>query len=124
MTDDEAAVLRSAQLRATALATADWDQADALIHPRFVYTTASGARLDKAGYLEFLRDGPLRWRSQSLEDTAIAVDGPVAVLTARVLDDVEVDGEPMLLTFVTTQTYVQREDQWLYLAGHTAPPPE
>ena len=119
----EADVLEAAQARADALAGQDWEQLDALLHPRFGYVNAQGIRLSRAAYVEFVRDGPLRWREQRLDGEQVEVAGDTAVLTATVVDDVEVDGERHVLRFVTTQTYVRAGGRWLYLAGHTAPPP-
>jgi hypothetical protein len=115
-------VVDVARERGRALAERDWAAFEAALHPEFVYTNAQGTRIGRAEYVAFVRDGPLRWRDQRLEDVQVAAAGPVAVLTARVVDDVEVDGAPHLLRFVTTQTYMRGEAGWLYLAGHTAPP--
>ena len=117
-------VLAAARARGAALSAQDWAAFDALLHAQFVYVNAQGIRLARAEYIGFVRDGPLRWREQRLEDAHVVVDEPVAVLTGRVVDDVEVDGEPYELRFVTTQTYVRADGSWLYLAGHTALPGE
>jgi hypothetical protein len=83
---------------------------------------AQGIRAGLADYLAFVRNGPLRWKEQGLEDVKVVVEGSVGVLTATVVDDVEVDGAPHVLRFVTTQTYVRDGEGWLYFAGHTAAP--
>ena len=119
MTQQE--VLRAAAARATALSTQDWPTLDAHLHPAFVYTNSQGSRLTRAEYVDFVRTGPLRWRGQRFEDARVAVDGTAAVLTGVVVDDVLVDGEPYLLRFATTQTYVLVSGAWSYLAGHTGP---
>jgi hypothetical protein len=110
-----------ARARGRALAAQDWPAVAALLHPRFVYVNAQGARLGREEYLGFLREGPLRWREQRLEAVEVVVEEPVAVLTARVIDDVLVDGAPHELRFATTQTYVRATGGWLYLAGQTGP---
>ena len=112
-------ILDLALRRAASLAAQDWDAVAAQLHPAFTYVNANGDRLDRAAYLALLADGPLRWNRQSLEDATVAVAGPVAVLTATVIDDVVYEGRPETWSFVTTQTYVD-EAEWLYLAGHTA----
>ncbi len=119
----EQAVLQVAADRATALSTQDWAKLDTLLHPGFVYTNSQGARLTRDEYVDFVRTGPLRWRGQRFEDARVTVDGGTAVLTATVVDDVVVDGEPHLLRFATTQTYVFVDGAWSYLAGHTGPTP-
>jgi hypothetical protein len=51
----------------------------------------------------------------------VVVSGSTAVVTGVVVDDLVVDGEPHLLRFATTQTYVLLDRGWSYLAGQTAP---
>jgi hypothetical protein len=114
-------VLQVAAARATALSTRDWPTLDSLLHPAFVYTNSQGARLTRDEYVDFVRTGPLRWRGQRFEVARVIVDGSTAVLTGVVVDDVLVDGEPHLLRFATTQTYVLVGGAWSYLAGQTGP---
>jgi ketosteroid isomerase-like protein len=109
-----------AERRAQALADQDWETLEAQLHREFVYVTAQGGRLDRDGYVAFVRDGPLRWEEQRLEEVQVTETGGVAVLTATVHDRLLVDGERHALTFVTTQTYVRDAGGWRYLAGHTA----
>ena len=114
-------VLDAAAARSAALVRRDWAAVERLLHAGFVYTNSQGARLDRAAYLDFLRDGPLRWNEQSFSDVRVVVAGDTAVLTGTVVDDVVVDGEQHLLRFATTQTYVLFGGAWSYLAGQTAP---
>jgi hypothetical protein len=114
-------VLALVDARAAALAAQDWAVVEAQLHPDFVYTNSRGEQLSKAAYLDFLRDGPLRWRRQSLESPSVVTLGDVAVVAAIVVDDLLVDGDPHVLRFATTQTYVRDQDGWRYLAGQTAP---
>lgn len=91
-----------------------------MLHPDFVYVNAEGIRLTRSEYLGFVRDGPLRWLSQTLEDVHVISTGSVAVLTATVRDDLTFGGERHELVFRSTQTYVLEEGTWLYLAGQTS----
>jgi ketosteroid isomerase-like protein len=116
------AIVAVAERRALALVERDWDTVEAQLHRAFLYVNANGHRLARDAYLAFLAEGPLRWQAQTLEDVAVAVDGQVAVLVAMVVDEVLYDGQPARWEFVTTQTYVERDGEWLYLAGHTALP--
>jgi hypothetical protein len=115
-----AEVLDVAAARAAALAAQDWELVDAQLHPEFVYTNSQGARLRRGAYLDFLRDGPLRWRAQSFEDVHVSRVGSTAVLTGVVVDDVDVGEAHHVLRFATTQVYVLVEARWRYLAGQTA----
>jgi ketosteroid isomerase-like protein len=118
MTRDVEAALRA---RGEALPAQDWDAVERLLDDDFVYTNSRGERLMKAAYLEFLRDGPLRWVHQSVEDMLVSEIGDTAVVTGVVVDHVVVDGTEHELHFSTTQTYVRVDGAWLYLAGQTAP---
>ena len=87
-----------------------------------MYVNSQGGRLGREEYLGFLRDGPVRWLEQRLDDVAVVETGPVAVLTATILDEVIVEGQRPRWQWVGTQTYVRSGEDWLYLAGHTALP--
>jgi uncharacterized protein DUF4440 len=116
------AIVAVAERRALALVERDWDTVEAQLHPAFLYVNANGRRLDRAAYLAFLAEGPVQWEAQTLENVAVVVDGRVGVITATVIDHVLHEGQPARWEFVTTQTYVERDGDWLYLAGHTALP--
>ena len=107
--------------RAAALVAQDWAAIDAQLHPRFVYTNSQGNRLAKTAYLDFLSRGPLRWRRQWLEKASVVHVEGTGVLHGIVVDDLLIGGDPHLLRFATTQTYVRVGDRWYYLTGHTAP---
>jgi hypothetical protein len=110
-----------AERRAQALANRDWSTLESALHPEFVYVNAQGIRLSRDDYLGFVRDGPLRWKEQRLEDVQVVALATVAVLTATVVDHVQIGEERHRLVFASTQTYVREDDQWLYLAGQTGP---
>ena len=114
-------VLHLVRSRAAALVAQDWATVEAQLHPLFMYTNSQGQRLTKAAYVDFLSEGPLRWRKQWLEEVAVVHVEDTAVLHGIVVDDVLVDDDPHLLRFATTQTYVRVSDRWYYLTGHTAP---
>jgi hypothetical protein len=115
------AVLAAAKRRAAALPRQDWPALERELHPEFGYVNAEGMRLGRGEYLAFVKEGPVRWVEQRLENVRVAVVGPTAVLTAEVHDDVEVGDERHQLVFVSSQTYVLENGRWLYLAGQTAP---
>jgi hypothetical protein len=114
-------VRAAAERRARALANRDWATLESVLHPEFVYVNAQGIRLSREAYLGFVRDGPLRWIEQTLEDVEVVALDSVAVLTATVVDDVRIGEDKHRLVFASTQTYVREGDQWLYLAGQTGP---
>jgi Domain of unknown function (DUF4440) len=114
-------VVAAAERRAAALARQDWASLERELHSEFRYVNAEGRRLDRDGYLAFVRNGLFRWNEQRLEDIQVTVIGSTAVLTAQVHDDLQVGDERHELVFATTQTYVLEDGRWLYLAGHTGP---
>jgi hypothetical protein len=118
----EIELLTAAESRAAALVDQDPEALAAMLHPDFLYVTASGQRLDRAGYVTFCLDSGIRWQSQHLTGVATRIVGTTGVLAGDVVDDVILEGVPQQWRLTTTQTYVW-DQAWLYLAGHTAPLP-
>ena len=118
MTTDVMAAIRA---RADALAAQDWGVVEAQLHEHFIYTNTRGERLGPRLYLDFLRNGPLRWVHQSIADALVAEVGDTAVVTGLVFDHVVIEGEEHELHFATTQAYVRVDGVWKYLAGQTSP---
>jgi hypothetical protein len=121
MDDAKAMILALAARRAEALCDRDGDVLRELLAPAFVYTNAHGTRLDRDGWLAFVLEGRMRWASQTLEDVEVLAFGDTVVLTGRVADVGEWDGEPVRWVFATTQIYVRQGGVFRYAAGHTGP---
>jgi hypothetical protein len=114
-------VVAAAERRARALAERDREALLALHHPDLRWTTHRGEVLDRDAYVGGNTEGPLVWRGQRLEEVEVALAGTVAVLVAVVVDDVELDGEPVTNRLRLTQTWVRGEGGWTCLAGHAGP---
>ena len=92
-----------------------------LLHPDFVYTTSEGRLCGREDYIATTTAGDLLWQEQVFEDVQVASEGPVVIVTARVVDHVRWHDEPATWSFATTQVYVPAGDgRLLYRAGHTS----
>ena len=120
-TPDADQVLDAAQRRAAALVAADAEALRSLMHPLLQWTTSKGDVLSWEQYIDSNTAGGLAWRSQRLEDTRVAVVGDTAILTARVIDEVERDGQDQTFALRLTQTWVRADAGWRCLAGHAGP---
>ncbi|MEV6281290.1 nuclear transport factor 2 family protein [Kribbella sp. NPDC051770] len=115
----EAALREAITRRAEALRTRDIATLTELFADDFTYVNSQGALLTKQAYLDFIEHGPLRFDQQTTDELAIRVHGNTAVVTCLVHDTGTWQGEPFDAVFRSTQTYVLREDAWLYVAGQT-----
>jgi ketosteroid isomerase-like protein len=114
-------VLAAADRRARALAARDAEALRALHHPALRWTTHRGAVLDRDAYIAGNTESDLVWRSQRLLEPQVAIAGNTAVLTAIVVDEVELDGRPRTFRMRLTQTWVREPEGWVCLAGHAGP---
>lgn len=72
-------------------------------------------------YVAFTTAGEGHWMGQAFEEVQVASEGPVVIVTARVVDYVRWNEELVSWRFATTQVYVPDEDgHLLYRAGHTS----
>ena len=116
-------VLAAARRRAEALAARDAAALRALHHPALRWTTHRGAVLDRDAYIAGnTQSRDLVWRSQELVDPHVAIAGDAAVLTALVVDRVEVAGEPKTFRLRLTQTWIREPGGWVCLAGSSVRP--
>jgi hypothetical protein len=108
--------------RSKALVRKDIAALDRILAPEFIYTNASGAVLDKDTYLSrYVRDPDVKWFSQNLDDIKVSVFGNSAVVTCRVEDCAEFNGQLLDAAFRSTYLYVQDTAGWRCVAGHTGP---
>jgi hypothetical protein len=107
--------------RSACLVSRDGDALRALLHPDFVYTTSEGRLSGREDYIATTTAGDLHWQEQAFEDVQVASEGPVVIVTARVVDHLRWNHELVTWRFATTQVYVPAEDgRLLYRAGHTS----
>jgi ketosteroid isomerase-like protein len=118
-TTDE--ILAAAAARSGALAAADAEALHALHHPDLRWTSFRGDVFDRETYVRRNAGGPVRFRSQVLEEPEVVAAGEAAVLVAVVVDEVEQDGRVERFRLRLTQTWVRHEDRWVVLAAHAGP---
>jgi len=114
-------VLAAARVRAGALAAADAEVLTELLHPDFTWISHTGARLDRAAYVERNTGGTTVWRSQTLTDARVTVVGEAAVLTAVAEDVVRVGADWASFRMPMTAVWVREDRRWRCLAGHAGP---
>lgn len=115
------AVLAAAQRRAGALAARDETTLRALLHPAFGWTSHTGERFDREGYIRANVDGATEWHAQRLEAPAVVAVGEVAVLACVVADEVTVEGRRRVHRMPMTQVWVLSDGSWRLLTGHAGP---
>ncbi|WP_178379877.1 nuclear transport factor 2 family protein [Cryptosporangium aurantiacum] len=120
MTDEDA--LRAAvERRAQALASGRASALEAVLHPRFRWTSHRGEVFDRAAYVRSNTAGDLVWRQQLVDRTEVVVLGDTGLVTCVVTDQVEVDGASRSFRMPVTQTWVREAGEWRCLAGHAGP---
>ncbi|MBB6550779.1 nuclear transport factor 2 family protein [Nonomuraea rubra] len=118
----EQEVIAAARERAAALAARDPERLRRSLHPGFHWTSHTGERFDRDGYVTANTAAAIAWQGQTLTEVEVVVCGQAAVLRCVVADDV-ITGEGDRVTFrmPVTQTWVKQEGRWQCLAGHAGP---
>jgi Domain of unknown function (DUF4440) len=111
-------LLTAVRLRGEALAGGRAEQLRALLHPDFRWTSHLGEVFTRDSYVAANTGGALRWRRQTVRAPEAVVVGPVGIVTAVVVDEVERDGAPWSARMPVTQTWLRVDGRWLCLAGH------
>ena len=120
MTDEDG--LRAAvERRAEALASGQASALEAILHPRFRWTSHRGEVFDRSAYLRSNTGGGPVWRQQLVDRTEVVVLGDTGLVTCLVTDHVEVDGEGRSFRMPVTQTWIREGGHWRCLAGHAGP---
>ncbi|WP_166644446.1 nuclear transport factor 2 family protein [Microbacterium sp. BK668] len=114
-------VLQAAEARAAALAAGDERALMVLLHPEFGWTTHTGERFDRDGYLAANVGGPTRWHAQTLTEITVTVVGDAAVLRCSVTDDVSTQAGRSEYRMPMTQIWVRSDGRWRCLGGHAGP---
>jgi ketosteroid isomerase-like protein len=114
-------VVEAARARARALADADGPALHELLHEQFRWTSHRGETFGREDYVLRNTAGPVRWRSQELDDVDVVVVGEVAVLRAEVTDTVAGDDGPETFRMPMTQVWLLGGGRWRCLAGHAGP---
>jgi hypothetical protein len=116
----EEAILRLARARAHALVTKDSPAMRRLLADNFRYINASGMVLSRDEYLAaYVAAAEVRWTSQDLDDCAVTCYGDTAVLTCRVHDRGQMEGEPFDAIYRSLFVWVLAAGAWRCVAGQT-----
>jgi hypothetical protein len=121
MTTQEDEVLQAADQRASALASGDAGELRELLHSDFVWISHKGEVFDRDQYVLSNTGSGLRWSRQQFVDPIVRIVGATGVLTAIVVDEVEVEGIAQTFKLLATLVWVREADKWLCLGGHAGP---
>jgi Domain of unknown function (DUF4440) len=117
-------VVAAARRRSTALVNKDEPALLSLLHPNFLYVNANGQVLNREQYLDqYVRADEVRWISQEIDQPVLAESDTAVVMTCLVHDVARYLDHELDETFRSTLTWVQGEQGWLCLGGHTSPLP-
>lgn len=122
MTDPtlEQVIVERAQARSAALVRGDVHALTQILSDDFVYTNANGNVLDRPTYLEtYVTSGAGRFLAQTMEDVRVKVYGEAALLTCRVHDQFEYQGQRFESDYRSTFVYARQAGQWRCVAGQT-----
>ena len=109
--------------KADALSRRSADDMAALLHPDFVYVTAGGYKLDKAGYIDNgCTSGRLIFRSQKVSELDVRQFGNTAVATMVLDDHFALEGREIKATFKSLCVFARQDGRWLWAAGQTMRP--
>jgi len=96
------------------------DRLEALIHPDFVYVSAAGRTLDKAGYIEtYCTSGKIVFAEQRISDLWVQEFPSVAIATFVAHDRFLVDGKTVDTTYQSMCVFTAGADGWQWVAGQT-----
>ena len=115
-------ILAAEQTRCAAMLGNDGAALDALLDPRLQFHHATGAADDKAGYLARLAAGRIRYTGIAwAEEKVTALGDGVAMLTGRMVTDVEVEGTAKRLNNRVITVWARSDGHWRMAAFQSTP---
>ena len=103
-----------------AIIRADTSALDRIGASDLVYTHAGGSVEGKAGFIDHIVNGRLRFTSIEYDDVEVRLHGTSAVLTCALhLDTVDRAGDPSELHFRVTHVWIARDGRWQLLANQS-----
>ena len=93
-----------------------------LIHPDFIYVTASGRTLTKADYIDVSCNSSLHYRKQKLSDLEVRQFEGFTVAAMVLDDELVLDGREIATTFNSICVFTRPDGRWLWAAGQSMKP--
>lgn len=92
----------------------DIDKLNKIVKEKTTFTHMSGRTQTKEEYLEDIRSGALDYRSYTIENPKVTIDGNTAVLKARVTLTARAYGAQGTYPFNISAYFEKVEGEWLY----------
>jgi len=123
MIEDLAAAIRAAeQARCAAMLTNDGAALEGLLDDRLQFHHASGAVDDKAAYIAKIGGGRIRYSNIAWAEERVVAPAPdVALLTGKMITDVQVEGVDKRLNNRVITVWHHGEAGWRLLAFQSTP---
>ena len=99
--------------------------ADRLIADDYIYTGMDGKTRTKAQIMQYMQPLPANVKySSRIEDVVIRDFGGTAVMSYRMVEDVEENGQKNHTQYRSTDVFMRRKGRWQLIATHTSMIPE
>jgi hypothetical protein len=95
-----------------------------LLDEDLTYIHSNGWIETKSEVIENINSGKLKYHSVEIQRADVRYIDQVAILTGEAIFTVSLDGQPLKLTLVYTEVYVQEGDNWRLTARHAARVPD
>lgn len=95
--------------------------AERLIADDYLYTGMDGKTRTKAQIIKDMQPMPASIKySSKMEDVAIRDFGGTAVMSYRMVEDVEINGQKNSTEYRSTDVFMRRKGKWQLIATHTS----
>ncbi len=106
--------------RSQALIQGDATPMNEILADEYTYTNASGQTLSKREYIEnYVASPDVKWFAQDVSELHIELYGDVGVVTLRVYDRAEFQGNLFEGKYRSLFVYVKRDGAWRCVVGQT-----
>jgi ketosteroid isomerase-like protein len=117
-------ILALEDVRFKAMVSGDVKLLDELLHEDMIYTHSSAVVDTKASYLEALRGGKTRYKSQKHYEERVRLFGDCALVTGRAEMEAEVNGVHKTLRLRYLDVWAKTSQGWKFVAWQSTSLPE
>jgi len=117
-------ILALEDARFRAMVATDVALLDAMFHPDLIYTHSSAVVDTKATYLEALKSGKTRYKSQKRFEERVRVCGDCALVTGRAEMEAEVNGAHKSLRLRYLDAWTKTPQGWKFIAWQSTSLPQ
>jgi ketosteroid isomerase-like protein len=120
----EKEILALEDVRFKAMVSADVKLLEGLMHDDLIYTHSSAVVDTKASYLESLRGGKTRYKSQKRFEERVRLCGDCALVTGRAEMEAEVNGVHKVLRLRYLDVWTKTPQGWKFIAWQSTSLPQ